>query len=249
MPKTDDLPATPDVPNPGPPFDLCGEGHPPGLSDAARKSRDRILDAAEAIVAGEGIDKLSLGRIEQRLGGMSRGQLTYYFPTREAILLAVFERMLRRMIARDLAGDGPKPMTGRAWECLAEGLGRALSPDGPKPGEEDLFSLLYTFLAQMNHRPDYRDRLAHLYRGWRGLIAADIDGSVPGPHPVPPAVAASLVQALFHGLGMQLAVDPNAFDRGQMLAACLRLMAPLFRPDQRKTEELTTESQRTPSGQ
>lgn len=208
---------------------FAGMGEPPGLSEVARQHRDRIMDAAEAIIAGEGIDKLSLGRIEHRLGGMSRGQLTYYFATKEAILLAVFERMLRRMIARDLAGDGPKPMTGRAWECLSEGLGRALG-DHPKPGEEDLFSLLYTFLAQMAHRPDYRDRMAHLYREWRQLIAADLAGSVPGPHPVPPAVAASLVQALFHGLGMQLAVDPNAFDRHDMLAACLRLMAPLFRP-------------------
>lgn len=238
MPRTDDLRPGPDpAPDPGLPWDLCGEADPPGLSDTARQHRDRIMDAAEAIIAGEGIDKLSLGRIEHRLGGMSRGQLTYYFPTREAILLAVFERMLRRMIAQDLAGDGPKPMTGRAWDCLAEGLGRALGPDGPKPGERDLFSLLYTFLAQMGHRPDYRDRLAHLYRGWRGLIAADLEGSVPGPHPVPPAVAASLIQALFHGLGMQLAVDPNAFDRADMLAACLRLMAPLFRPDPTTPQE------------
>jgi AcrR family transcriptional regulator len=232
-PHADDPPTAPAPPNPGPPWDLCGEADPPGLSDTARQHRDRIMDAAEAIIAGEGIDRLSLGRIEHRLGGMSRGQLTYYFPTREAILLAVFERMLRRMIARDLEGDGPKPMTGRAWDCLAEGLGRALRPDGPTAEERNLFSLLYTFLAQMGHRPDYRDRLAHLYRGWRGLIAADLEGSVPGPHPVPPPVAASLVQALFHGLGMQLAVDPNAFDRADMLAACLRLLAPLFRPGSR----------------
>jgi hypothetical protein len=34
--------------------------------------------------------------------------------------------------------------------------------------------------------------------------------------------------ALFQGLGGQLAVDPNAFDRGAMLDACLRLLAPLY---------------------
>lgn len=236
MAHPDDPPTPPAPPNPGPPWDLCGEADPPGLSDTARQHRDRIMDAAEAIIAGEGIDKLSLGRIEHRLGGMSRGQLTYYFPTREAILLTVFERMLRRMIARDLEGDGPKPLTGRAWDCLKEGLGQTLGRY-PTPADEQLFSLLYTFLAQMGHRPDYRDRLAHLYRGWRGLIAADLEGSVPGPHPVPPAVAASLVQALFHGLGMQLAVDPNAFDRADMLAACLRLLAPLFRPDPNPPQE------------
>ena len=197
-----------------------------GLSDVAQQRREQIMDAAEAVIAGHGIHKLSLAAIEQR-AGMSRGQLTYYFATKEAILLAVFERMLYRMIAQDLKGDGPKPLTGRAWECLEHGLAEHLKPH-PKPGEQELFSLLYTFLAQMGHREDYRDRLSKLYRDWRGFIAADVAGSVPAPHPVPPPVVASLIQATLHGLGMQLAVDPAAFDRGEMLAACLRLFAPLF---------------------
>ena len=54
------------------------------------------MDAAEAVISEHGIDELSLARIEKR-AGMSRGQLTYYFPTRESILLAVYDRMLRRM--------------------------------------------------------------------------------------------------------------------------------------------------------
>src|SRR5687767_4781808 len=119
-----------------------GPANPPGLSDVAQLRRDQVMDAAEAVIAGEGIHKLSLTRIEDR-AGMSRGQLTYYFPTKESILLAVFERMLRRMIEQALRGDGPKPMTGRAWECLRHGIGEHLAADWPKPGERDLFSLLY----------------------------------------------------------------------------------------------------------
>src|SRR5436309_1854283 len=99
-----------------------GSGPAAGLSDVAQMRREQILDAAEAIIAGEGIHRLSLGRIEERAGGFSRGQLTYYFATKESILLAVFDRMLRRVIGRALQGDGPKPMTGRAWDCLDYGL-------------------------------------------------------------------------------------------------------------------------------
>jgi AcrR family transcriptional regulator len=219
---------------PGPevsPFLACPGLHGgDGLSDIAHLRRDQIMDAAEAIIAGEGIHKLSLARIEDR-AGMSRGQLTYYFKTKESILLAVFERMLRRMIEQALRGEGPKPMTGRAADCLRHGLGEHLSPTWPVPAERDLFSLLYTFLAQMGHRTDYRDKLSELYRGWREFLAADIAGSVPEPRPVSPRVAASLIQALFHGLGMQLMVDPGAFDRQEMLAACVRLLAPLFQQD------------------
>lgn len=199
-----------------------------GLSEVAQQRREQIMDAAEAIIAGKGIHRLSLAAIEER-AGMSRGQLTYYFATKEAILLAVFERMLYRMIAQDLQSDGPKPLTGRAWECLSHGLSQHLKPGSPKPGEQELFSLLYTFLAQMGHREDYRDRLSKLYRDWRGFIAADVATSVPEPHAIPPTVVASLIQATLHGLGMQLAVDPEAFDRTEMLAACLRLFAPLFK--------------------
>lgn len=202
-----------------------------GLSDIAQLRRDQIMDAAEAIIAGQGIHRLSLANIEER-AGMSRGQLTYYFPTKESILLAVFDRMLRRMIERAMQSDGPKPMTGRAWECVRHGLGKQLDPAWPSADERDFFSLVYTFLAQMGHREDYRDKLSERYAEWREFITADVVGSVPEPRPVSPRVTAGLIQALFHGLAMQLAVDPEAFDRGEMLEACVRLLAPLFKQEE-----------------
>jgi AcrR family transcriptional regulator len=206
---------------------------PAGLSDVARRRRDEIMDAAEAIIAGEGIDELSLKKIETR-AGMSRGQLTYYFPTRESILLAVYERMLRRMIRERFTGGGPQPMTGRAWDCFRHALVGHLGLDSDHLPEKkkDLYSLLYTFLARMGHREDYRDRLSEMYRGWRELIAADVAHSVPELSAVPPQVAASMILALLHGLTVQLMVDPEAFDRQAMNDACERLFGPVFREQQ-----------------
>lgn len=198
-----------------------------GLSEIALARREQILDAAEAIIAGHGIQKLSLGQIEQR-ASMSRGQLTYYFPTKESILLAVYDRMLRRMIREAMAADGPKPMTGQAWDCLQHGLKKHLEPDWPPPAGRDLFSLLFTFLAQMGHRDDYRKRLSQWYSEWRSFIAADIGGSVPEPRAASPRVLAALVQALFHGLDVQLMMDPDAFDRQEMFELCVKLLAPVF---------------------
>ena len=48
------------------------------------------------------------------------------------------------------------------------------------------------------------------------------------PRPVEPRIAASLLQALIHGLTMQLMVDPDAFDRKAMFEACTRLLEPIF---------------------
>lgn len=221
---------------------LGWESEPAGLSEVARRRRDEVMDAAEAIIAGQGIDQLSLARIEER-AGMSRGQLTYYFPTKESILLAVHERMLRRMIREFTASDGPKPMTGRAWECFRYVLGGhlGLHSGNPFTRSKDLFSLLYTFLAQMGHREDYRNRLSEMNRARREMIATDIAQSVPEPRFVPPEIAASLLQGLLHGLAMQLTVDPQAFDREAMFKACVSLLEPIFsdsRPHAAKSETI-----------
>ena len=197
------------------------------LSEIALARREQILDAAEAIIAGSGIQSLSLGQIEKR-AEMSRGQLTYYFPTKESILLAVYDRMLRRMIRERMQSDGPKPMTGRAWDCVQHGLKKHLDPDWPTPAGRELFSLLFTFLAQMGHREDYRTRLSQWYTEWRSFIAADVAGSVPEPRAASPRTVAALMQALVHGLDVQLMMDPNAFDRQEMFELCVRLLAPVF---------------------
>ncbi|HET6572171.1 MAG TPA: TetR/AcrR family transcriptional regulator [Fimbriiglobus sp.] len=205
---------------------------PAADSAVARRRRDEIVTAATEIIASEGLHRLSLARIEKRTG-MTRGQLTYYFRAKEAILLAVFDRMLARMIGEAIADaekhGAPKPGTGRAQDNLRHALTRMLSADHQcDAGKHELFALVHTFMAQVRHREDYREKLAAANAGWRQHLAGDIVSSLPANHSIPPAVLASVVMALFQGLSGQLAVDPGAFDRAAMLGACLRLLAPLF---------------------
>lgn len=201
-------------------------GKPPAAapSRVGQKRREQVIDAAIDIIATQGIHKLSLGNIERRVQ-MTRGHLTYYFPTKEDILLAVFDRMLQRMIAEKVAADAPKPGTGRAWDCTRAMLADNLKPVGPDG--HAFLSLVHTFFAQIAYRDDFRRKIADAHAGWRATIAADYADSVPNPQ-VPPAVAASILMALVQGLSGQLAVDPAAFDRGEMLEALELLVAPLF---------------------
>jgi AcrR family transcriptional regulator len=53
-----------------------------GRIDVASVRREQVVEAAVAVIAEQGIQNLSLSAIEQK-AGMSRGQLTYYFPTKE----------------------------------------------------------------------------------------------------------------------------------------------------------------------
>ncbi|HLJ98002.1 MAG TPA: TetR/AcrR family transcriptional regulator, partial [Gemmataceae bacterium] len=67
--------------------------------DIAKIRRDQIVEAAAAVIAEQGLQNLSLSEIEKK-AGMSRGQLTYYFPAKEDILLAVFDRLVMLMTQR-----------------------------------------------------------------------------------------------------------------------------------------------------
>ena len=69
------------------------------LGEIGKRRREQIIEAAVAIIAEEGIQNLSLSAIEDR-SDMSRGQLTYYFPAKEDILLAVFDHMIEVMTRR-----------------------------------------------------------------------------------------------------------------------------------------------------
>src|SRR5205085_4418048 len=89
------------------------------------------------------------------------------------------------------------------------------------------------------HREDFRQRLAQLYEEWRAHMAGDLakdlapageqNGGGGVRPPVAPRTVASFVQALLHGLAMQRAADPDAYDRQEMLELCLDLLGTYFR--------------------
>jgi AcrR family transcriptional regulator len=192
--------------------------------DVGQLRRGEIIEAAVAIIAEQGLQNLSLSEIEAR-AGMSRGQLTYYFPTKEGILLAVFDRLLEMMHERLTAGQGGCPFAAAAggWDRLRHFLTVVMLQPPQMPG---FHALHYTFLSQIGHRKDFRDRLAGLYEAWRAHMAEDIAAELrrrPGPA-VSPRTFATFVQALLHGLGMQRAADPEAYDRQEMLNLCLDLL-------------------------
>jgi AcrR family transcriptional regulator len=190
--------------------------------------REQIVDATVAIIAEQGLQNLSLSEIEKKVG-MSRGQLTYYFKTKEDILLAVFDRLLE-MICRQQGGDPKRPpeehpFAKMRWLEVVEHL---LEMILHKPSLNPEFgSLEYTFLSQIGHREDFRGRLAKLYEEWRSHGMEHLQRDLkerPAVRPVSPRALATLVQAIFHGLAMQSAVDADAMDAGEMAELCLDML-------------------------
>jgi AcrR family transcriptional regulator len=195
-------------------------------SDRAAARREQIIEAAVAVIAEKGLPKLSLSEIEKR-AGMCRGQLTYYFPTKESILLGVFDRLLQLMYQRIGTPRGPTvPCTEQAsaWEWVQHLLGVVLQQPPTSP---EFHCLQYTFLSQIGHRDDFRQRLARLYEEWRSTMTAGFAHDLSGQPDAPaadPRLLATLVQAILHGLSMQLAADPGAFNREAMYRLCLDVL-------------------------
>lgn len=63
-------------------------------------NRDRILEAAEAIVKSRGAGKLTYDELS-RESGITRGGLTYHFPTKDSLLQALLERDVEQWQARE----------------------------------------------------------------------------------------------------------------------------------------------------
>lgn len=61
-------------------------------------TRERVLDAAMALVAERGLQALTHRGVERR-AGVSHGLTTYYFKTREALIDALFEHICERQVA------------------------------------------------------------------------------------------------------------------------------------------------------
>lgn len=95
------------------------------------------------------------------------------------------------------------------------------------PEAPEFHALQYTFLSQIGHRDDFRQRLASLYEEWRTHMAADFAQELPAgaDHPqVLPRTLATFVQALLHGLAIQRVADPTSYDRQEMLTLCVELL-------------------------
>src|SRR5207237_3236479 len=168
--------------------------------------RAQIIDAAVAIIDAQGLDHLSLSKIERR-AGMSRGQLTYYFPAKEDILLAVFDRVVAMMHQRVGKPEGAGAEND-SWQWVRH----LLHVLGTRPPVSPEFGCLqYTFLSQVGHREDFRRRLATLYEQWRSNMALGFANDLlerRTARSFSPLAMATFVQAIFHGLGLQRDSDP-----------------------------------------
>jgi AcrR family transcriptional regulator len=227
--------------------------------DIGQQRRAQIVEAAIGVIADAGLPALSLSAIEKR-AAMSRGQLTYYFGTKEDILLAVFDHLLSQI--REEAEGKLDKLEARyharhGWERMQAFLTWFILDPPADPG---FHALQHAFLSQIGHRDDFRKRLADVYEEWRRHISEDAAETLPQT-PGAPAVSArtvgSLIMAILHGLRTQEAAEPGSYDRQEMLTLVLHMVGSYLhvpaangtaRPAAARNGRSTLSSRTTPKG-
>src|SRR5262245_15990282 len=90
------------LPDPADPTDTYVDALP-AAQERSRRTRDRLLDAAEAVLAHEGLDGATVPAIA-REAGVAVGSVYRRFPDKDALMRGVYERFFREGAALNRRG-------------------------------------------------------------------------------------------------------------------------------------------------
>jgi AcrR family transcriptional regulator len=135
-----------------------------------RHSRNEILDAAQAVALEVGIAALTFRNVAAQLE-ISDRTVVYYFPSKSALVEAVFDRFAADLEGLLLGAFGEEPRSAtdllrRAWPVLAS------------PSADRAFRLFFEIVALASAREKPYDEMArHLLDTWVDWLAPRTLGS------------------------------------------------------------------------
>ncbi|MFE3470133.1 TetR/AcrR family transcriptional regulator [Streptomyces sp. B27] len=170
----------------------------------SEERRAEILRATLEVIAERGYRGTTLGAVAERVGLTQQG-LLHYFPTKEALLVAVLEDRDRW----DTGGGGRGGEDG-AWRL--ELLGSLVEYNAMRPGIVQTFSALLGESVTEEHpaREFFTRRYTQVRAGMAATLRAEYGETLPGG--LTPERAAVLLVAVMDGLQYQWLLDPEAVD-------------------------------------
>lgn len=174
--------------------------------------REEVLAAAMEMIAGRGLEKLTMAALGREVG-MSSGHLLYYFRSKDELLLQTLEWSEGRLGAergRLLTRPGTARERVDAYVDL-------YVPDGHRDPHWTLW--LEVFSRARSAADDARDRQAAIEGAWhRDLVALLTDGVARGEFPaIDPDPFATRLRALLDGFSIQVAAGLRGADRARVL--------------------------------
>ncbi|MER5882398.1 TetR/AcrR family transcriptional regulator [Streptomyces sp. NPDC001941] len=167
----------------------------------SEERRAEILRATLEVIAERGYRGASLGAVAERVGLTQQG-LLHYFPTKEALLVAVLEE-------RDQWDTGGGIPVERWRLDLLESL---VEYNAMRPGIVQTFSALLGESVTDEHpaREFFTRRYAQVRQEMARLLRAEFGERLPGG--LTPERAAPVLTAVLDGLQYQWLLDPESVD-------------------------------------
>jgi AcrR family transcriptional regulator len=194
------------------------------MSDTtARSTRDRILDAAEAVVVEDGVAQLTLDAVAAR-AGVSKGGLLYHFAGKDVLVAGMVERRMEsfeRHLAERMAGDPEQ--AGRFARAFARDTFDATADVVARDA-----GVASALLAALGTNPALLAPAAARYEGWQRRLEDD------GVDPALATLARLAADGLFFALMFGLAPPPAEL-RGRVLERLVGLLG-AGRSDEPTTE-------------
>jgi AcrR family transcriptional regulator len=163
----------------------------------ARKGDERrqsIIDTATEVLLEGGPGSLVLRDVAERLG-ITHGNLQYYFPTKNALLLSIFDGELEKFtegIRSAVSGTSTK--RGRLAAIIDSGIEELKSPST---------ALWRMMISMAEHSPEMAEILKKENDRYREVLAQELKQIAPSLSPQRRRHIARIVQAVLDGLAIQ----------------------------------------------
>jgi TetR/AcrR family transcriptional regulator, acrAB operon repressor len=151
--------------------------------EAARETRNRILDAAEKVFYDKGVSRTSLADIAA-LAGVTRGAIYWHFANKGDLFTAMFDRVLLPLDELSEGDDDPADPLARFTEKLKWCL-RAVTTDPQRRRVFDILFLKCEFVDEMGpvkarHQTNMEESIGKIGRDLqramaKGQLPADLD--------------------------------------------------------------------------
>lgn len=178
------------------------------ISQVVESKRDKLVHSAAVVFARQGFAVTRVADIAAE-AGVGKGTVYEYFPSKDALYLAVLERLndsIRERIARLLEGQS-SPL-GKLRALLIEGARIVVEQRELYPMSLDFWAASRGTAAEVR----FSAACERQYREYRALLAEILrEGKAAGEirSGVDPEGVATLLVATFDGLGMQCWLDPE----------------------------------------
>ena len=187
----------------------------PNVSEA-RKSQ--ILQAAEEVFSKKGFEAARMDDIAEQTG-LSKGTLYLYFKNKEALVLAILDRLFQREIQQmesQVAGESASQAIERVTELVAQDVAGMLR----------LLPIVYSFLAlTFRNRTVQRALKAYLRRYLDMLTPLVQAGIATGEfRPVQAREVAIAASAIIEGTVLLWVYDREAIDPARHIRSGMRLL-------------------------